>query len=99
MNLEQFEQFLEKSMLPAGLTPALQALWLDAKGDWDRAHEKIQDDPSAQASWIHAYLHRKEGDESNARYWYTRAGEKFPLVSLQEEWRAIATALLAESVN
>ena len=86
-------------MLPAGLTPALQALWLDAKGDWDGAHEKIQDDPSAQASWIHAYLHRKEGDESNARYWYSRAGKKIPLVSLQEEWRVIATALLAESVN
>lgn len=86
-------------MLPAGLTPALQALWLDAKGDWERAHKKIQDDSSAQASWIHAYLHRKEGDEGNARYWYNRAGKKFPALTLQDEWRLIASALLAESIH
>lgn len=68
MNFEQFEQSLQKQHVPAELTNALQALWLDAKGDWAVAHEKIQDDPSAKASWIHAYLHRKEGDEGNARY-------------------------------
>jgi len=99
MNLEQFEQSLEKPTLPEGLTPALQALWIDAKGDWHTAHEKIQDDPSAEASWIHAYLHRKEGDESNARYWYSRVGKKFPSVTLPEEWRMIATTLIAESTH
>lgn len=96
MNLQQFEQSLTSPVLPTHLSLALQALWLDAKGDWDGAHEKIQDDPSAQASWIHAYLHRKEGDEGNARYWYSRAGKKLPSVTLQEEWRAIASTLLAE---
>ncbi len=97
MNLEQFEQSLVNAKAPTGLTSALQALWFDAKGDWHGAHEKIQDDPSVQASWIHAYLHRKEGDESNARYWYSRAGKKFPSVTLHEEWRAIASTLLVES--
>ncbi len=99
MNLEQFEQSLSKPALPIGLTPVLQVLWLDAKGNWHAAHEKIQDDPSAQASWIHAYLHRKEGDEGNARYWYSRAGRKFPSLTLQEEWRVIATTLLTESTH
>ncbi|MBI3220250.1 MAG: hypothetical protein HYZ44_12125 [Bacteroidetes bacterium] len=96
MNLEEFEQSLEQAMVPAELPPALQALWLDANGDWEAAHEKIQDDPSAEAGWIHAYLHRKEGDEGNARYWYNRAGKKFPSLTLPEEWRVIASALLAE---
>lgn len=85
--------------MPTGLNPALQALWFDAKGDWDASHETVQDDPSAQASWIHAYLHRKEGDESNARYWYGRAGKEFPTLTLQEEWRSIASTLLAESTR
>ncbi len=95
MNFEQFEQSLQRQVVPEELTNALQALWLDAKGDWNGAHEKIQDDSSVQASWIHAYLHRKEGDASNARYWYSRAGRKFPTVTLKEEWGVITTSLLA----
>jgi hypothetical protein len=99
MNFEQFEQSLQRQVVPEELTNALQALWLDAKGDWNGAHEKIQDDSSVQPSWIHAYLHRKEGDEANARYWYNRVGKKFPSLTLSEEWRMIATTLLAASTH
>ncbi len=60
---------------PPGLGPALQALWRDAKGDWDGAHPLAQVDESAAGCWVHAYLHRKEGDAGNAAYWYRRAGK------------------------
>ena len=81
---------------PPGLSPALQALWHDAKGDWDRAHELAQQGDEKAGAWVHAYLHRKEGDEGNARYWYARAGRPFPPLSLEGEWSEIATALLKE---
>ncbi len=67
----------------------IQALWLDGKGDWEGAHELIQDDTSSGAAWIHAYLHRKEGDDWNADYWYRRAGKTRPGVSLEEEWESL----------
>jgi len=81
---------------PAGATPAVQALWHDARGDWDAAHTCAQDDDSAAGSWVHAYLHRKEGDLGNAGYWYARAGRTRPAAgtSLETEWAAIARALL-----
>jgi len=79
---------------PEGLSVYLQALWYDGKGDWDRSHETIQDVPDSTASWIHAYLHRKEGDRSNAAYWYSRAGKTMPFSTLEEEWEQIAAALL-----
>ena len=63
---------------PAGAGPALQAIWHEAHGDWARAHEVSQEDDGAAGSWVHAYLHRKEGDLANARYWYTRAGRTPP---------------------
>jgi hypothetical protein len=72
----------------------LKALWYDAKGNWDEAHQIIQDVPDKNASWIHAYLHRKEGDINNADYWYNQAGRKRPNISLNEEWEEIVKAML-----
>lgn len=73
----------------ANLGLALQALWQDAQGNWDRAHELAQEARDRDGDWVHAYLHRKEGDEANAGYWYSRAGQRKPGkdVSLEEEWR------------
>jgi hypothetical protein len=71
----------------------LRALWLDARGDWDGAHRVVQDDESLEAAWVHAYLHRKEGDAGNAGYWYRRAGRAHARVGLEQEWEAIAAAL------
>jgi len=81
--------------LPNGLTPALQALWHEAQGGWQQAHDVLQHDDSADGAWVHAYLHRVEGDPGNAAYWYRRAGRPVSAASLADEWRAIATALLA----
>lgn len=83
---------------PAGLAPAVEALWWDAKGDWHRAHEAAQADDSRDCAWVHALLHRKEGDLGNAGYWYARAGRRTPAsgVGLEEEWTQIAAALLAK---
>ena len=72
----------------------LQALWHDASGDWEKAHASVQSDASKEAAWVHAYLHRKEGDVSNAAYWYSQAGREVPGVSIDEEWESIARALL-----
>ncbi len=71
----------------------LKALQLLADGDWDAAHELVQDDPSAEASWVHAHLHRVEGDLANAGYWYRRAGKPAASGGLEEERRAIEAAL------
>ncbi|HZP59216.1 MAG TPA: hypothetical protein VFB27_02750 [Opitutaceae bacterium] len=75
MSFADFQRSLaDLSGPPPGLTPALSALWYDAAGDWDRAHGCAQEDGSRAGAWVHAYLHRKEGDEGNAGYWYARAG-------------------------
>ena len=79
----------------ASLSPALQSLWWAAQGEWDRAHECAQAGEGKDADWVHAYLHRVEGDPANARYWYARAGKAFPAGGLDAEWQAIAAALLA----
>jgi hypothetical protein len=80
---------------PPGLSGALLALWHDARGDWDRAHEAAQVDGSADGSWVHAYLHRKEGDPGNAAYWYSRARRPVSGDALEREWEAIAGELLS----
>jgi hypothetical protein len=80
-----------------GLSIPLKALLLDARGDWEAAHVALQDDDSQAAAWVHAYLHRKEGDAANARYWYNRAARAFPKMPLPAEWEEIATVLLGES--
>jgi hypothetical protein len=73
MDIIQFRESMKSAAPPAGLTAALEGLWWDGKGDWTRAHESAQRDEGPDGSWVHAYLHRKEGDLSNARYWYRRA--------------------------
>jgi hypothetical protein len=91
-----FEEFMAAAKPPAAMSPALQAIWHDAHGDWERAHQCAQEDEGAAGSWVHAYLHRREGDVANARYWYTRAGRTAPAksVSLDAERDAIARELL-----
>ena len=76
------------------LSVYLQSLWYDGKGDWNKAHTIIQDTEDGTACWIHAYLHRKEGDKFNANYWYNKAGKPMPHYSLEQEWQEIIKALL-----
>ena len=78
----------------AGLSLPLQALWHDDRGDWDRAHELAQAAAGMAGDWVHAYLHRQEGDAGNARYWYAHAGRPEFRGPLADEWTAIATELL-----
>jgi len=95
MDFESFRKSTTAAAPPAGLDLATQALWWDAKGDWDKAHGLADKDHGAKGSWVHAYLHRKEGDRGNAGYWYRRADKAMPgKASLDEEWMAIAKALL-----
>ena len=82
---------------PADLCPALQSLWWQFKGDWQRAHACAQEDTTATGARVHAYLHRVEGDLSNARHWYSRAGRQEQTCSLVEEWERLAAALLLAS--
>jgi hypothetical protein len=81
---------------PPALPPPLLALWWDARGDWAAAHEAAQAGEDAGSAWVHAYLHRKEGDLANAGYWYRRAGRPASADSLDTEWLAIAAALLPQ---
>ena len=94
MTLDEFRQSLMATQSPAGLSLALAGLWWDAKGDWHRAHESAQQDEGMEGSWVHAYLHRKEGDQSNAAYWYRRAGKPVCQESLEKEWESIVRALV-----
>jgi len=79
---------------PPPLSPLLRALWHDAKGDWDEAHRIAQDVSGADGAWVHAYLHRKDGDLSNARYWYRQAGVEPGTDALDDEWTRIVAAFL-----
>jgi hypothetical protein len=91
MNLQEFPESVSKDQPPS---EAMSGLWWDAKGDWTRAHESAQRDEGPAGARVHAYLHRKEGDSSNAAYWYQRAGKSQCRGSLQEDRAAIAEALL-----
>ena len=95
-----FEQFLEwktAGSFPDDIPLLLQALLLESAGDWTSAHRIAQSDESPDGSWIHAYLHRVEGDLGNASYWYRSAGQSMPEMSVDEEWEYIAMALLEKS--
>ena len=94
MDFITFSETLSENEPPAGSSVYLQALWWDANGNWEKAHQLIQDLPDKNAAWIHAYLHRKEGDIWNADYWYNRAAKKRTALSLTEEWKAITETLL-----
>jgi hypothetical protein len=76
-----------------GLGPLAEALWWDARGDWDRAHQLAQSVDTPDGAWVHAYLHRKEGDLPNADYWYRRAGRRWPDALLEVEWEDIVSTL------
>ena len=94
MTVEEFEQSTAGTTPPDDLTPALTALWHDARDDWNRAHAVAQDIDDETGAWVHAYLHRKEGDQGNAAYWYRRARRAIASGSLRDEWRQIVGALL-----
>lgn len=94
--IEAFRSSASAAAPPADLGPALEALWWLKRGDWDRAHKCVQGhEGEADCDWVHAHLHRQEGDLSNAQYWYRRAAKPVSGVSLQDEWSEIATAMLA----
>jgi hypothetical protein len=94
MNSKVFNDSLSGPTPPPGLSLALQALWHDAKGDWNTAHDCAQKQEDREGAWVHAYLHRKEGDADNAAYWYRQAGKPICTQTLDEEWNAIVDALL-----
>ena len=94
MDLSAFRATLDQDAPPAGMAAPLRALWWDAKGDWNGAHAQVQrDEGNPECDWVHAYLHRKEGDAANAGYWYRSAGRKAAAGPLEREWTAIAAAL------
>lgn len=94
MDIGEFQETLKLETPPSDLTPPLLAMWHDAKGDWEQAHELAQDILSTVGYHIHAYLHRKEGDVGNAKYWYSSAKQAFPSVTLEDEWLQIVELLL-----
>lgn len=96
MNFDDFCRSLTGGSPPKGVPELAAALWWDAKGDWARAHEIAQDIGSADGAWVHAYLHRKEGDQGNAGYWYRQARKPQSRASLKAEWEEIGRAILAK---
>ena len=94
MDVDAFRASLQQAAPPDGLSAALRALWFQAKGDWDEAHRLAQSQDDMTGAWVHAYLHRVEGDQRNAAYWYRRAGKPVSSAPLRKEWDEIADALL-----
>jgi hypothetical protein len=94
MTTAEFEAALLLDAPPDALSAPLAALWWDAKGDWARAHSLVDELETAEGMAVHAYLHRKEGVEWNANYWYARAGRQYRRPSLDAEWRALVEGLL-----
>ena len=99
MTLSEFNRSLTGRLPPKQLAPPLAALWWARKGDWDKAHTLVMDEASGNGAWVHAYLHRVEGDDGNARYWYRAAGRRAATGSLDAEWGAIVAALLEGGVD
>lgn len=95
MTFQDFNNSLNQLTPPVELSPLLKALWFDARGNWEHAHHFVQDVNTMEGSWIHAYLHRKEGDRSNALYWYHHAGKKMPAYTLEQEWKELVIAFLS----
>jgi hypothetical protein len=96
MTFAEFEQSLKSKAPPPGLAPAVTALWWARKGDWDEAHAIVMKQDSRAAAWVHAHLHRVEGDAGNAAYWYRQAKRPVASGALDAEWRAIVTGLLGD---
>jgi hypothetical protein len=97
MDLAQFKALLSGGTPPPHLSHALLALWYDAQGDWATAHEHAQAQEDTAGAWVHAYLHRKEGDLANAAYWYRRAGQPVASGTLEAEWSTLVEALLVQT--
>lgn len=102
MTLEQFsltlDEFKQLSKCPSNLSPALQALYYEQRGDFQTAHLMVQNASDRDSAWVHAYLHRKENDLNNARFWYKRSGKTEFTGPLQQEWEEITLQLLKTSV-
>lgn len=94
MDFDTFKQSLSDSARPTGVSPELQALWEAGRGGWNAAHNIVQNIESPAAAWVHAYLHRQEGDLGNAAYWYSRARRPICKEPLEREWEQIARELL-----
>ncbi len=97
MTVEDFKRSVQGEMPPSMLSAELKGLWWDGKDNWEKSHETVQDLETTDAAWVHAYLHRKEGDIWNADYWYRRAGKVRPNISLDEEWENMVDTLLSLS--
>jgi hypothetical protein len=94
MDYRDFQKICTEDAPPDNLHKLLLAMWYDFRGDWDAAHSIAQEIPDSDGSWVHAYLHRKEGDQANASYWYSHAGISKPDISLEKEREQITMALL-----
>jgi hypothetical protein len=97
VNVAGFIASLDGAAPAPGLNAPLAGLWWAGKGDWDQAHRIVQDDGGRDAAWVHAYLHRVEGDLGNAGYWYRQAGQVAAKDSLEAEWQRIAATLLGST--
>ena len=95
MTADELHGTLGETAPPAGLPPLVEAMWWQGRGDWEQAHRIAQDIATREGAWVHAYLHRAEGDLGNAGYWYRQAGRPAKKGSLAEEWAEIAGALLS----
>jgi hypothetical protein len=92
--LTEFKASLNQEQPPGELSARLKSLWYDGKGDWHRAHAQVDHLDDRESAWVHAYLHRKEGDIGNADYWYSKARQTRPNVSLDEEWEQLVIKFL-----
>ncbi len=99
MTFEEFRASLSWAEPPEDLSPAVLGLWHQGRGDWEKAHEIVQSDDSPDAAWVHAHLHRVEGDEANAGYWFRRAGRPHGTAELSAEWADITRTLVAGSTD
>jgi hypothetical protein len=99
MNIITFEASIDHDTPPSNLSAPLEALWWDAKGDWTRAHELVDEHETSEGMAVHAYLHRKEGQQSNADYWYRLAGRTYYRDQLSEEWTALVEGLLPKNIR
>jgi hypothetical protein len=93
MDLKIFKAFANKKKPPKGIAPALEAMWQQAKGDWDTAHQLVQSQKNAMGYWVHAFLHRVEGDKGDATYWYQLAGKPVSTSRLDDEWKEIVESI------
>jgi hypothetical protein len=96
MTPAEFKRSLSRRSPPSGLAPALVALWWAGKENWDKAHDVVMNEGGKDCAWVHAYLHRVEGDLGNARYWYRQAGQPVAIQSLRVEWASIIGAMLTD---